>query len=265
MAGSGMGALVAALPEGIDWITGGSSGIGRALALRLARAGRRVAISARNADALQELAAEAAPLPGRLLPLPLDVTDADACREAVARIERDHGPLALAVLNAGTHRAVRAATLDPADFRALVDLNLMGTVNSLAAALAPMRARRRGQVAIVASLAGYRGLPTAAAYGMTKAGLINLAEALQPELRALGIKLQLVNPGFVRTPLTDRNPFPMPFLMQPDAAADAFFRGLASNRFEIVFPRRLAWLLGLLRRMPNRVALAATRRLVPGD
>lgn len=256
---------MATLPDGIDWITGGSSGIGRALALRMAQAGRQVVVSARHADALDALAVEAAGLPGRLLPLPLDVTEAGACREAVARIERDYGPLALTVLNAGTHRAVRAATLDPVDVRALVELNLMGTVNSLAAALAPMRARRRGQVAIVASLAGYRGLPTAAAYGMTKAGLINLAEALQPELRALGIKLQLVNPGFVRTPLTDRNPFPMPFLMQPEAAAEAFFRGLASNRFEIVFPRRLGWLLGLLRCLPNRVALAATRRLVPRD
>ncbi len=256
---------MAALPDGIDWITGGSSGIGRALALRLARAGRQVAISARDGDALRAVAAEAAGLPGRLLPLPLDVTDAAACRAAVEQIERAHGPLALAVLNAGTHRALSAATLDLADVRALVELNLMGTVNSLAAALAPMRGRRKGQVAIVASLAGYRGLPTAAGYGMTKAGLINLAEALQPELRALGIKLQLVNPGFVRTPLTDRNPFPMPFLMEPEAAAEAFFRGLASRRFEIVFPRRLGWVLGLLRRLPNRVALAATRRLVPRD
>ncbi len=254
-----------ALPPGIDWITGASSGIGRALALRMARAGRSVAISARGAADLAAVAAAAEGLPGRLIPLPLDVTDLAACHAAVARIEGEHGPLALAILNAGTHRAVQAASLDPADVRALVELNIMGTVNSLAAALVPLRARQQGQVAIVASLAGYWGLPTAAAYGLTKAGLINLAEALQPELRALGIKLQLVNPGFVRTPLTDRNPFPMPFLMEVEDAAEAFWRGLNSNRFEIVFPRRLAWMLGLLRRLPNRVALAATRRLVPKD
>jgi NAD(P)-dependent dehydrogenase (short-subunit alcohol dehydrogenase family) len=251
------------LPSGIDWITGASSGIGRGLALRLAREGRVVVASARRTGELGALAAAAGGLPGRIVPLPLDVTDAAACRAAVERIERELGPLALVVLNAGSHRPVAAASLDPADFRALVELNVMGTVNALAAALPPMLARRRGQVAIVASLAGYRGLPSSAAYGLTKAGLINMTEALQPELRAQGIKLQLVNPGFVKTPLTDRNRFPMPFLLPLDRAVEAFRRGLGSARFEIVFPRRLAWVLGLLRHLPNRVALAATRRLLP--
>ena len=218
------------LPPGIDWITGASSGIGRGLALRLAREGRVVAASARRAGELAALAAEASGLPGRIVPLPLDVTDAAACRAAVARIERELGPLALVVLNAGSHRPVAAASLDPADFRALVELNVMGTVNALAAALPPMLARRRGQVAIVASLAGYRGLPSSAAYGLTKAGLINMTEALQPELRAQGIKLQLVNPGFVKTPLTDRNRFPMPFLMPLDRAVAAFRRGYSPAR-----------------------------------
>jgi len=254
---------MAELPPGIDWITGASSGIGRGLALRLARAGRQVVVSARRAGELEALVAEAAGLPGRIVALPLDVTDAAACRAAVQRIEREQGPLALVVLNAGTHRPVSASGLDPDDFRALLELNVMGTVNALAAALPPLLARGRGQVAVVASLAGYRGLPTSAAYGLTKAGLINMTEALHPELRAQGIKLQLVNPGFVRTPLTDRNRFPMPFLMPLDAAVEAFWRGLRSARFEIVFPRRLAWIIGLLRLLPNRVALAATRRLLP--
>ena len=126
-----------------------------------------------------------------------------------------------------------------------------------------MIGRREGRIAVVASVAGYRGLPTAAAYGMTKAGLINMAEALKPELDGHGVTIQVVNPGFVRTPLTDRNPFPMPFLMEPDAAAEAFYRGLQSNRFEIIFPRRFAYLLKVLRLLPAPLAFAVTRRMVP--
>lgn len=247
----------------IVWITGASSGLGAALARRLAAAGRRVAISARRADRLRALADGSAP--GALHPVPLDTGDAAAAREAVAAIEREIGPIGQAVLNAGTHRPVDPARLDPDDFRALVETNLMGTVNCLAAVLPPMLARRRGRIAIVASVAGYRGLPTAAAYGMTKAGLINLAEALRVELAPAGIVVQVVNPGFVRTPLTDRNAFPMPFLMEPEDAAEAFFRGLQSDRFEIAFPRRLVVAMKLLRCLPASLAFAVTRRLIPRE
>ena len=139
----------------------------------------------------------------------------------------------------------------------------MGTAHCLEALLPGMIAQRRGRIAVVASLAGYWGLPTSAAYGMTKAGLINMAEALKPELDGYGIRMQIVNPGFVRTPLTDKNPFPMPFLMELDDAAEAFFRGLHSDRFEIVFPRRFAYLLKILRCLPAPLAFAVTRRLVP--
>lgn len=256
--------MVKPLPEGIDWVTGASSGLGRALALRMAAAGRRVAISARGEDALASAAREAESLPGTLLPLPLDTTDAEACAAAVATIERRHGPLAVAVLNAGTHRPTPATALDPADFRKLAEVNLLGTVNCLAPAVEAMRGRRRGQIAVVASLTAKRGLPTAAGYGMTKAGLVNLCEALRPELAALGIKLQTVNPGFVKTPLTDRNRFPMPFLMPVERAAEAFWRGLNSPRFEIAFPWQMALATGLLRRLPNRLALAITARMVEG-
>ena len=139
----------------------------------------------------------------------------------------------------------------------------MGTVHCLEALLPGMIARRGGRIAVVASLAGYRGLPTSSAYGMTKAGLINMAEALKPELDGYGVRLQVVNPGFVRTPLTDRNAFAMPFLMDVEDAAEAFYRGLCSERFEIVFPRRLAYLLKILRVLPAPLAFAVTRRLVP--
>ena len=249
----------------IAWITGASSGLGEALALCMARDGWRVAVSARSAGKLARLQQAAEASSGSVHAFPLDVTDAAATLETVARIEQELGPIDQAVLNAGYHTPVRAAAIDVADFRNLVEINLMGTVNGLAPVLERMIPRGRGRVAVVASVAGYRGLPTSAAYGMTKAGLINMTEALKPELDRLGVTLQIVNPGFVRTPLTDRNPFPMPFLMEVDAAATALYRGLRSRRFEIVFPRRFAYLMKILRCLPAPIAFALTRRLVPKE
>lgn len=250
-------------PAGCAWITGASSGLGRALALSLARAGWSVVASARRGELLDELAREADGLPGRIAALPVDVTDAAAVSRAVAHIEVTIAPIALAVLNAGSHRVVDPARLAVEDFRSLVELNLMGTVNCLAAALPGMQRRGSGRIAIVASLAGYVGLPTAAAYGMTKAGLINMAESLRPELATQGITLQLANPGFVDTPLAARNRFAMPFLMSTPAAVAALQRGLASDRFEIVFPWRFAMLMKLLRLLPYPLLFRVTRRLAP--
>ena len=248
---------------GSAWITGAGSGLGRALARRLAQDGWRVAASARSAGPLTDLADSARGLKGEIRPVPLDVTDPGAVKAAVETIERELGPIDQAVLNAGSHQPVRAARLTAGAFRDLTELNLMGTVHCLEALLPGMITRRGGRIAVVASVAGYRGLPTSAAYGMTKAGLINMAEALKPELDGHGVHLQVVNPGFVRTPLTDKNPFPMPFLMDVDDAAEAFYRGLQSQRFEIIFPRRLAYLLKVLRVLPAPLAFAVTRRLVP--
>ncbi|MDJ0970827.1 MAG: SDR family NAD(P)-dependent oxidoreductase [Kiloniellales bacterium] len=245
------------------WITGASSGLGRALALKMAAEGWQVAISARGEDQLQAVAALASAFPGRVELYPLDVTVKADVQETFSRMLEGFGLPDLVILNAGTHKPTPAASLDAEDFRQLVDLNLMGTVHCLEAILPPLRKRGNGQVAIVASLAGYVGLPLAGAYGMTKAGLINLAEALEPELRADGITLQIVNPGFVRTPLTDRNAFHMPFLMEVEAAAEAFYRGLQSGAFEIIFPRRFAYLLKFLRILPYPLALTMTRRLLP--
>ena len=248
----------------VAWITGASSGLGAALARRMARDGRDVAVSARRRGKLDSLARDCVGK-GSLHPIPFDTEDGEAARVAVSRIEETVGPIGQAVLNAGTHQPVDARALRPDDFRKLVDVNLMGTVNCLAAVLPHMLARGRGRIAVVASVAGYRGLPTSAAYGMTKAGLINMAEALRVELAPCGIIVQIVNPGFVRTPLTDRNEFPMPFLMEPEDAAEAFFRGLQSDRFEIAFPRRFVYLMKVLRCLPAPLAFAVTRRLVPSN
>lgn len=240
------------------WITGASSGIGAALAQRLAASGRSVVASARTLDALKTLEAAGA---GRLRAAALDVTDAAACAAAVAAIEIESGPIDLAVLNAGSHMPMSADDFSVATTRRLIEVNLMGVVNCLAPALATMRARRSGHIAIVASVAGYGGLPTAAAYGPTKAALINMAQSLKLDCDRLGIKLQLVNPGFVKTPLTDRNEFPMPFLMPVEAAVDALIAGLASDRFEITFPRRFAVMLKAINLLPYAAYFAAIRRI----
>lgn len=237
------------------WITGASSGIGRALALEMAAAGWRVAASARGADALAELAGSAAGIHA----YPLDVVDAAACRDAVARIEAELGPIHQAVLNAGTHRPMSVADFDADAFAALVEVNLFGTVRAMAPVMERMVGRGAGRIAVVASVAGYSGLPTAAAYGAGKAALINMAEALRPELAAEGVVLQLVSPGFVKTPLTDRNTFPMPFLMPVEAAARRLRRGMEGDAFEIVFPRRLAWILKLMRILPYRLYFPLVR------
>jgi NAD(P)-dependent dehydrogenase (short-subunit alcohol dehydrogenase family) len=240
--------------DGVALITGASSGIGRALAIRLAAAGWTVIACAPPAPELEETAA--ADTARRIHAWPLDVTDPAAVNSAVAEVEARLGAIALGVLNAGAYRPVSAGSFDPADFRALIELNLMGVVNCLAALLPVMRPRKMGQIAITASVAGYRGSPTASAYGMTKAGLINMAESLAPELAREGICLQIVNPGFVATPLTAPIPFPMPFIMSSEAAAQAYYRGLLGGRFEIAFPWRLVWRLKIYRCLPYFLTIA---------
>ncbi|GHD40448.1 oxidoreductase [Thalassobaculum fulvum] len=224
----------------------------------MARDGWTVAASARDAKALDRVAAAA--VGGRIVPVPLDVTDLAACRAAVGRVEEEIGPVVTAVLAAGTHIPVAAAAFDAATVRKLVEVNLMGVVNAVDAVLPSLIERRAGRLAIVSSVAGYRGLPTAAGYGATKAGLINFAESLKFDLDRLGIVTQVVCPGFVRTPLTDRNPFPMPFLMEVEDAAERLYRGLQGNAFEIAFPWRFALILKLLGLLPDALYFALMHR-----
>ncbi|MSP88808.1 MAG: SDR family NAD(P)-dependent oxidoreductase [Alphaproteobacteria bacterium] len=236
--------------SGPIWVTGASSGIGRALALKLARQGRVVAASARSLHDLAGLADDARLVGGVVRVYPLDVADRGAVAATARQIVADLGPIECAVFAAGTHLPVEIDGFDADIFRRLVEVNFMGVVHGLEAVLPAMIAARAGHIAIVSSVAGYRGLPTAAAYGATKAALINMAEALKLDCDRAGIKLQLIDPGFVRTPLTDKNPFPMPFLIEADLAADRIIAGLVSRRFEITFPKRFTWQVKLLRMLP---------------
>lgn len=243
------------------WITGASQGIGRALALRMAAAGINVAASARDAARLDDLCHEARGLAGAIHSYPLDVTDGEQHRRVLEQLVAECGLPDLAILNAGTHATTPATAFRTEDVRRILELNLFGVANGLQALLPAMLERGHGRIAVVASLAGYRGLPTAAAYGASKAALINLCEALRLDLAGTDVRLQVINPGFVRTPLTDRNDFPMPFLISAETAADRCLAGLRSDRFEIRFPTRFALIMGLLRHLPYRLYFPIVRRL----
>lgn len=246
--------------SGCVWITGASTGIGREVALRFARAGWTVAMTARRRELLDDLAATPA-LAGRLVAYPCDVTDPAAMAGVVGRIEAECGPVRIALLNAGTYAFERMEEMEAGRFRSVIDTNLMGVVHGLVPLLTAMRTRRSGQIAIVASVAGYLGLPGSLAYGASKAALINLAEALAMEATPWGIRVQVINPGFVETPLTASNRFPMPFLMPVGRAADHILRGLSSSRFEIAFPWPMVALLKVVRRLPYRLSFALLSRL----
>jgi NAD(P)-dependent dehydrogenase (short-subunit alcohol dehydrogenase family) len=252
----------AAASDGPVWITGASSGIGRAVAIELARRGYQVAVTARRAEALATLVEETAALGGKMAAFPGDVTDADAVAAVVADIEGSLGPIALAFLNAGAAFSDPPETFGGEGFRRTFELNVAGSAHCLGPLLRAMRPRRRGQIAINASLAGYRGLPQGIAYGASKAALIYIAEGLQLAEAANGIRVQVVNPGFVRTPLTDRNGHAMPFIVPLDQAARRICEGLAHGGFEITFPRRLAWPMRAMRMLPHPIYAWLVRRLV---
>lgn len=242
------------------WVTGAGSGIGRALARRLAEDGWDVAVSARSAGDLDSLVAE---MPGRIWAFILDVTDEAANAKVVDDIESTLGPLDLVVLNAGSYFPVSAANFSAENFKKTVDVNLNGTANGLAPVLKRMVARRRGHVAVMASVAGFVGLPTASTYAATKAGLNAMCESLKVELEPYGVTLTVINPGFVKTPATDKNKFPMPFLIPVEQAIDSIMKGLAKKKYEIIFPWQMAIAMKLFRVLPHWLQFTISRRMLP--
>ncbi len=246
--------------DGSVWITGASAGIGRAVALDMAKRGWKVYATARRAEPLEALAAEN----DGIVPVPGDVTSLDDMKAAVARITTD-GPLALAILNAGIYKPMRAQTFSAADARQTFDVNLTGVANGLEPVLQHMIERQHGHIALVASVAGYRGLPNAVAYSPTKAGLIAMAEALAMDLVDLGVRISVINPGFVETEATSVNEFDMPMLLQPDDAARRIVDGLEKPGFEIRFPWQFAAFLRLIGALPNRAYIWAVRKALGWD
>ncbi|MGI9275492.1 MAG: SDR family NAD(P)-dependent oxidoreductase [Endozoicomonas sp.] len=247
--------------NGLVWITGASQGIGRALAIELARRGKTVAASARNKEKLSALVQDAEQLPGKIFTFSVDVTDQAAVELTVDDIEKQLGGIDQAVLNAGTFLPMEGSEFRADVVRDHFELNVMGVCYCIEPLVQRMSERGKGLIAINGSLAGYRGLPKSSAYGASKAALINLAESLYLDLRKPGIDVKIINPGFVRTPLTDRNAFPMPFLTEAEKAASIIADGLSRKAFEIHFPVLFSSLMGFLRLLPNRFYLALAGKL----
>ncbi|MFN3230849.1 MAG: SDR family NAD(P)-dependent oxidoreductase [Alphaproteobacteria bacterium] len=239
------------LPFERVWVTGASAGIGRATCLELAAQGAHVAATARSADKLDSLVAEATRLPGSITAFPGDITDSERMRAVVAEISDQLGPLDVALLNAGTYLPLTLDDWTNEAFAETYRLNVQGTVHCISAVLPGFKDRGEGHIAIVSSIAGVKGLPTSAAYGSSKAAVTHMAEAMRCEQAATGIKVQVILPGFVKTPLTDKNEFPMPFLIPAEKAAKRIVSGLQSSRFEITFPKRFTWLVKATAALPD--------------
>jgi NAD(P)-dependent dehydrogenase (short-subunit alcohol dehydrogenase family) len=238
----------------VAWVVGASSGIGAAVARELLRRGAIVAISARRKEQLREVAG------GDMLVLPADVTDSAAVAAAAARVRQELGPVDLAVLSAGYWKQMDSADWDTSVFDQHVRVNLTGMSNAIAAVLPGMLRRRSGTIAGIASVAGYRGLAGAEAYGATKAAQINLLEALRVHVARTGVHVTTICPGFVRTDLTAGNRFPMPFIIDAGQAARSICDGLERDRTEIVFPTPMALLMKTARLVPVRAWTALWAR-----
>lgn len=237
------------------WLIGASTGIGRATAELLHARGARVIVSARDGRALDGFVAAHPGSTG----LPFDVTDEAAVAAAARQVQAGQGAIDLVLCCAGHYKPMRATDFDLGEARRHVQVNQLGALNVVAAVLPGLLQQGHGHLSLVASVAGYRGLPNAMAYGPTKAALINLAETLYLDLAPRGIGVSVVNPGFVRTPLTAQNAFAMPALISPEQAALAIVDGWARGRFEIHFPKRFTYWLKALRLLPDGLYFRAIR------
>ncbi len=237
------------------WIIGASSGIGKCLAKLLAKNGWQVAISSRNQKALETIANNHPDL----YPISLDITNKESLENARDKIIKEFGCINTLFLNAGDYTPMPLDEFDPALFEQLISINYLGVVNGLDIILPYMQAKKAGEIYVTASLAGYRGLPKSAPYNASKAAVISLAESLHLELKQQGITLRLINPGFVKSPLTDKNDFKMPFMISPEKAAEYIVKDLPKSNFEITFPKRFAYIMKTLRILPYRLYFALTK------
>lgn len=226
------------------WLVGASEGLGRALAAEMSAAGADLILSARSRDRLEDLART---LPGTSQVLPMDVSDAASVREAAEAAGEVDGLVWLA----GVYWPMTARDWDAEKAAAMCDVNLSGAVRVLGAVVPGMVERGRGHVALTGSLSGFRGLPGAIGYGASKAGVMSLAETMRADLRGSGVEVQLVNPGFIRTRLTDKNAFRMHFILEPEAAAKRYFAHMQTHRFATNFPRAFGAMFRLSQFLPD--------------
>ena len=232
------------------WITGGSTGIGKALAIKFANEGWNVAISARREQLLEEISNEYE----NISSFPLDVTNKSNCNEVFNQIINKFQNIDICFFSTGTWDPKKEKDIDLEQIENVFKVNFFGTLNTIKAVEEYLKNKKDGTITIVSSIAGYRGLPNSTGYGPSKSALNNLAESLYFDFGRSNVRVCLVSPGFIKTPMTDKNDFKMPFLKTPEYAAEKIYDGLVNkNSFEIHFPKSLTMILKILSFLPNKI------------
>ncbi len=248
----------------ICWIIGASSGIGEALANKFYEENYDLIISARSLDKLdlikENLLSKNQNL-GKILVDELDVSNRDSLQKTLAKTIVQFQKIDLVIFCSGLYKPMSAIDFDLELSKKIIDVNLVGVLNLLHLIVPQMTKQKSGHIAVIASVAGYCGLPKSFAYGASKAALINLCEGIYPELKLNGIDLSVINPGFVKTRLTDQNNFKMPFLISSKEAADVIFQDLIKKKFEIYFPKKFTFFLKILRLLPYKIFFFITKKI----
>lgn len=240
------------------WITGASSGIGKSLALKFANEGWQVAASARREDLLNQLSESNQ----NISPFPLDVTSRENCEKIFEKIKNKFENIDTCFFSTGTWDPKREKEIDIDQMKKVMEVNFFGTLNCIKAVEMYFKEKKNGNISIVSSIAGYRGLPNSTGYGASKAALNNLAESLYFDFGRYNVRVSLISPGFIKTPMTDKNQFKMPFLKTPEFAAEKIYNGLINgSSFEIDFPKELTLILKFLKILPDSVYFKLIRKL----
>ena len=233
------------------WITGASSGIGKAVAEKFAKEGWQVAVSARRKEILDQMAKDR-----NIYSFPLDVVDEENCKITFQKIISEFTEIDLCIFCSGTYDPKKEKEIDIKQSKFIMDVNYFGVLNCVKSVEKYFKDKKNGHISIVSSIAGYRGLPNSSGYGPSKAALNNFAESIYFDFKKYNVRVSVISPGFIKTPLTDKNDFPMPFLRSVEFAAEKIYDGLIkSNSFEIHFPKQLTLILKFLRILPYKIYL----------
>ena len=231
------------------WITGASSGIGEASARKFAKEGWKVIISARRVELLEKLSIDE-----NIFSYPLDVTDSVKAKEVFKKIIEDHGQVDLCIFSSGTYERKSEKELDVKNIRHVIEVNFLGVINCVSAVEKYYKDKNNGHIAVVSSPVGYRGLPKSSGYTPSKAALNNFTQGIYFDFKKFNVKVSLITPGFIKTALTDKNEFKMPFLKSTDYAAEEIYNGLVKkNSFEIIFPLPIKIIYKLIQILPNKL------------
>ena len=242
----------------VIWITGGGTGIGKAVAIKFANQGWKVAISGRRETVLKEVE----DINPNIKSFPLDVNDKVKCFEIMKNIKEEFGDIDICFFSTGTWDPKKEREIDVEQIEKVFKVNFFGTLNCIKSVEDHFRNRKNGIITIVSSIAGYKGLPNSTGYGPSKAALNNLAESLYFDFGRYNVRVCLVSPGFIKTPMTDKNDFKMPFLKTPEYSADKIYNGLInSNKFEIHFPKSLTLILKFFKIIPDRLYFYLVKKM----